>query len=204
MLRRCATDRAGTDQSVDWPPDGTPVPARGQGTCMMAEDAARRGDEITARQKGIDLGLALIDTDACRRRGGAARRRGSRRATPSSHLAGPAVAGTVLLVDDGEVVRTSTADMLIELGYVVIEVESGEHALRLVDDGAAFDMVVTDHLMPGMTGAELAVKVRRRRPGTPVPVISGYAELEGIAADLPRLTKPFRQGDLGASLAAPW
>ncbi len=113
-----------------------------------------------------------------------------------------AAAGTVLLVDDEEVVRASTADMLSELGYAVIEAESGEHALRLVESHTAFDIVVTDHLMPGMTGTELAVSVRRRRPGLPVLVISGYAEVEGVAADLPRLTKPFRQVDLGMSLAA--
>lgn len=114
----------------------------------------------------------------------------------------PAVAGIVLLVDDEDLVRMSTADMLSELGYTVVEAGSAEEALRHIDGRTPFDVLVTDHLMPGMTGAELAQSVRRRRPGTPVLVISGYAEVEGIAADLPRLTKPFRQVDLGASMAA--
>jgi YesN/AraC family two-component response regulator len=56
-------------------------------------------------------------------------------------------------------------------------------------------------LMPGMTGVDLARIVRDRSPETPVLIISGFAETEGIAPDLPRLTKPFRQADLAAALA---
>lgn len=112
-----------------------------------------------------------------------------------------AAVGTVLLVDDEELVRMSTADMLAELGYAVVEVGSAEEALRLVDGGVQFDMLVTDHLMPGMTGTALARAVRERRPGTRVLVISGYAEADGIAPDLPRLTKPFRQADLATLVA---
>ena len=111
-------------------------------------------------------------------------------------------AGIVLLVDDEDIVRTSTADMLSELGYAVIEAASGEHSLRIIDSQTAFDIVVTDHLMPGITGTELAALVCRRRPGTPVLVISGYADVEGIATNLLQLTKPFRQADLETSLAA--
>jgi PAS domain S-box-containing protein len=109
--------------------------------------------------------------------------------------------GVVLLVDDEELVRMSTADMLAELGFVVSEASSAEEALRIVEGDAAIDVVVTDHLMPGMTGVDLAYAVRDRRPGVPVLVISGFAELEGIAPDLPRLTKPFRQADLAGVLA---
>jgi len=56
--------------------------------------------------------------------------------------------------------------------------------------------------MPGMTGADLARQVRERWPGLPVLIVSGYAETEGLAPELPRLSKPFRQADLAASLAA--
>jgi len=52
--------------------------------------------------------------------------------------------------------------------------------------------------MPGMSGAELARIFRQRRPGTPVLLVSGYAEVEGVDADLPRLVKPFRHADLVA------
>ena len=78
---------------------------------------------------------------------------------------------------------------------------SAEAALQNVEAGRHFDILVTDHLMPGMTGVDLARVVQSRRPGTPVLVISGYADAEGVAPDLQRLTKPFRQADLAAGLA---
>ena len=113
----------------------------------------------------------------------------------------PTATGTALLVDDEELVRMSTADMLGELGYQVMEAASGEEALRLVEEGRLFDLLVTDHLMPGMNGADLASAVRSRRPGVRVLVVSGYAESEGIDPNLPRLTKPFRRDELAGSLA---
>jgi CheY-like chemotaxis protein/two-component sensor histidine kinase len=111
-------------------------------------------------------------------------------------------AGTALLVDDEELVRASTADMLLEMGYAVVEAGSAEDALGLIDGGLSFDILITDHLMPGMTGNELVAEIRGRRPGLPVLLVSGYADVEGVAPDLPRLIKPFRHEDLAASLAA--
>jgi PAS domain S-box-containing protein len=108
--------------------------------------------------------------------------------------------GTVLLVDDEELVRASTADMLIDLGYAVIEAKSGEEAIRLMERGEGFDLLVTDHLMPGVTGTELARTVRDARPGVPVLLVSGYGERAGLDPNLPRLTKPFRKDELAASL----
>ncbi|USI74730.1 PAS domain-containing protein [Sphingomonas morindae] len=113
-----------------------------------------------------------------------------------------AARGTALLVDDEPLVRMSTADMLLDLGYQVIEAESADAALRMIREGLAPDLLLTDHLMPGMSGAELARTLRAERPALPVLIISGYAEADGIEADLPRLTKPFRNADLAASLAA--
>jgi PAS domain S-box-containing protein len=110
-------------------------------------------------------------------------------------------AGTVALVDDEELVRASTAEMLKELGYAVIEFASAEEASRELRNHQV-DVVVTDHLMPGMSGADLARELRRRTPDLPVLIVSGYADVEGIAPDIPRLTKPFRQADLAASLSA--
>ena len=95
----------------------------------------------------------------------------------------------------------STADMLSDLGYAVVEAASAEEALRLLHGGLQPDLLVTDHLMPGMNGTDLAHAVRAERPGIQVLIVSGYAEAEGIAPDLPRLTKPFRNADLTASLA---
>lgn len=110
--------------------------------------------------------------------------------------------GTALLVDDEDIVRLSTADMLIELGYKVVEAASAEEALKLVDRGLRPDVLVTDHLMPGMSGMELARTMRNSRSSLKVLIVSGYAEAEGIAPDLARLTKPFRNADLAACLAA--
>ncbi|MDQ3246220.1 MAG: response regulator, partial [Pseudomonadota bacterium] len=111
-----------------------------------------------------------------------------------------AAAGTVLLVDDEELVRASTADMLAELGYAVVEADSAEEALRLVNSGLAPDLLVTDHLMPGMSGTELAHELRGRWRDLPILLVSGYAEAESVAPDLVRLVKPFRQADLATKL----
>jgi PAS domain S-box-containing protein len=114
---------------------------------------------------------------------------------------GPLHAGAALLVDDEEYIRLSTADMLADLGFRVHEAASGEAALTVMDAGLAPDLLITDHLMPGMTGVELARAVRARRPQTRVLIVSGFAEAEGIDPGLPRLTKPFVQSDLAAALA---
>lgn len=111
-------------------------------------------------------------------------------------------AQTVLLVDDEPLVRAATADMLAELGYSITEAESAEAALVLLEEGLTFDLLVTDHLMPGQSGAELAREVSQRLPKLKTLVVSGYADIEGLAPDLPRLTKPFNRTDLAAALMA--
>ncbi len=119
---------------------------------------------------------------------------------PAEQAAAPRGAGTVLLVDDEEQVRETTADMLIEFGYDVIEASSGEAAIELLDRRQV-DLIVTDHLMGGMTGMALIDHVRMTAPDMPVLVISGYADAEGIAAGVPRLTKPFRSAELANMLS---
>lgn len=76
----------------------------------------------------------------------------------------PAGRGIVLLVDDEEAVRLSTADMLVELGYEVREASSAEEGLALIRSGEKLDLVLSDHLMPGMTGVDLARAVQTLRP----------------------------------------
>ncbi len=109
--------------------------------------------------------------------------------------------GTVLLVDDEELVRMSTADMLWELGYHVIETSSAEGALQLLKEGLDPHILVSDHLMPGMTGTDLARELVEMKPQLRVLIISGYADLEGLDPSLNRLSKPFRIEELAASLA---
>jgi CheY-like chemotaxis protein len=114
----------------------------------------------------------------------------------------PKGCGTALLVDDEELVRMSTADMLMDLGYEVVEADSAEAALRLIGGGLQPDLLITDYLMPGMTGAELARQLRSIRVDLPVLIVSGYADSEGLEPGLARLTKPFRNAELAVSLAA--
>ena len=70
--------------------------------------------------------------------------------------------------------------MLTELDYEVVEVSSAEEALDLLANGRQFDVVITDHLMPGMSGAALAYEVRSRWPLIRTVIMSGYALAEGI------------------------
>jgi PAS domain S-box-containing protein len=120
----------------------------------------------------------------------------SREATAVEHLR----KGSVVLVDDEPLVRRSTAEMLVEMGYAVVEFDSAEEAVRHLAEGAAADFVVTDHLMPGMTGTELARQLREVRPELPVLLISGFADAADVEPGLPRLTKPFRQAGLAAAI----
>ena len=110
--------------------------------------------------------------------------------------------GVALLVDDEVLVRMSTADMLIDLGFQVVEAGSAEEALQLLTTGTVPSLLITDHLMPGMSGADLAREARAMYPGLPILILSGYSRLEGITQDLPLLTKQFRNADLAATISA--
>ncbi|HVG47218.1 MAG TPA: PAS domain-containing protein, partial [Rubellimicrobium sp.] len=108
----------------------------------------------------------------------------------------------VLLVDDEPLVRLSTAEGLRELGYEVVEVGTAAEALEVLRVGLWPDIVVTDHMMPGMTGAQLATELRERVPDLPVLMITGYANLSPEQTrGLVVLSKPFRQADLATLLA---
>ena len=121
----------------------------------------------------------------------------------SEALVRRAAGAAVLLVDDEELVRTGTADMLSEAGYAVAEAASGIQALQMVRAGVRVDVLVTDYAMPAMVGTELAREVRKLRPKIPVLLITGYANLgDREAGGLPRLAKPFRRADLAAAVAA--
>lgn len=108
----------------------------------------------------------------------------------------------VLLVDDEELVRIGTGEMLRDQGHRVVEVPAGREALKLLKAGAVFDAVITDYKMPHMDGAELAERIRALRPGLPILLITGYTGSTDESPDLPRLPKPFSQADLAEALAA--
>ncbi|WP_448661429.1 PAS domain-containing protein [Sphingomonas sp. CJ20] len=111
-----------------------------------------------------------------------------------------AAAGSILLVDDEPAVRTATGEMLADLGYRVAQAPGGQEAIDYLARHDT-DILVTDHLMPGMTGTDLARVVRERWPRMRILIVSGYADLDGITPDLPRLAKPFRRDELAASVA---
>jgi PAS domain S-box-containing protein len=103
----------------------------------------------------------------------------------------------ILFVDDDPLIAMSTTEMLEDLGHRVIGANSGLHALDILKSEQPIDLMVTDHVMPGMTGIELAAASREVRPSLPILLATGYAELpEGAQLDLPRLAKPYHQDQL--------
>lgn len=108
--------------------------------------------------------------------------------------------GRVLLVDDERAARESTAAMLTEMGFEVIEAQSAHEARQQLGENGAVDWLITDYLMPGITGAELAREVRLKHPGTKILIISGYADLEEIQFNFSCLSKPFRRRELVEAL----
>ena len=106
---------------------------------------------------------------------------------------------TLLLVDDEDLVRAGTAEMLRELGHVVHEAAGGAEALRKLGSGLEVDAIVTDYMMPRMNGAEFARRVREQRPDARIMLITGYAGGD-LNLELPQLAKPFRQADIAAAL----
>jgi PAS domain S-box-containing protein len=108
----------------------------------------------------------------------------------------------IIAVDDDALVLTNTVAMLEDLGHTAIAAGSGEEALRVLHQQDKVDLVITDQAMPDMTGVELAEIIRDERPGLPVIIATGFAEIEpGFAADLPRLAKPFSEFDLAKEIA---
>jgi CheY-like chemotaxis protein len=109
---------------------------------------------------------------------------------------------TILAVDDDALVLANTRAMLEDLGHTVVTAYSGEQALEKFERTPAIDLVITDHAMPKMTGTELAKKIMAVRPGVPIILATGYAELPPAAEiGLPRLSKPFRQEALAEAVA---
>ena len=109
---------------------------------------------------------------------------------------------SVLLVDDDHAVREVTAQMLSNLGYAVIQAESGRMALQMLEEGTEVDLVLADFAMPGMNGGELARAVLSRYPKLPVVFVTGYAELGELGMGSSTvIQKPFREEHLARKLS---
>jgi CheY-like chemotaxis protein len=176
---------------------------------------------FTAKElgKGTGLGLSMvygfvkqsgghITIDSEEGRGTTMRlylpRAGQEAASPDATTVGELQSGseTILVVEDDALVRGYVTAQLATLGYKTIAAANGPEALALVDQGAAFDLLFTDVIMPeGMNGRELADDIAKRRPGVPVLFTSGYSE-EAIVHQgrldpgIALLNKPYRKADL--------
>ncbi|WP_419827732.1 ATP-binding protein [Sphingomonas sp.] len=118
---------------------------------------------------------------------------------PVARAAGPR---PVLLVEDDPRVRAATAGALEELGYDPIACDDPAHALAMLADRADVRVMVTDVVMPVMTGPELAAEARRRRPDLSVLFVTGYArEDAGELAGEAMLRKPFTFAALDRAVA---
>lgn len=109
----------------------------------------------------------------------------------------------ILAVDDDVLVLFNTAEMLRDEGHQVTTAHSAAQALEQLSV-SQFDLLITDHAMPKMTGAQLALNVRSTQPNLPILLVSGYAEIPAgtAATKIPLLAKPFSQADLLESIAA--
>ena len=116
-------------------------------------------------------------------------------ATDARALAG----ARILLVDDDNAVRDVTAEALRELGYEVLEAGSGGAALEVLE-GLDIDLLIIDLAMPGMSGAQLATRVRANSPDLPILFVTGFAD-RSLLADVSEahiVGKPFAPGELAA------
>ena len=116
--------------------------------------------------------------------------------------------GTILLAEDDDAVRAIARTTLERAGYQVLSATDGANALVLADGHAGpIDLLLTDVIMPGMNGRELAQAMTTRRPGLPVLFVSGYTDNvlahHGLSSpNRALLDKPFTPASLTAAVAA--
>jgi two-component system cell cycle sensor histidine kinase/response regulator CckA len=154
--------------------------------------------------------LPIVAPDLPDQRDAAADHPGAAPSAPSSSAPRPAGAarrGTVLLVEDEDGVRRLSTRALENAGWRVLAAPSGEAALKMLDaESAPPAALVSDVVMPGMDGTEVAKAVRARYPSIPVVLVSGYSErvaIDGLPdADLHFLPKPYTLRELVAEIDA--
>jgi two-component system, cell cycle sensor histidine kinase and response regulator CckA len=113
---------------------------------------------------------------------------------------------TILLVEDEEPLRRATSEFLSQQGYTLLEAKDGQHAMSVADDyGPAIHLVLTDVVMPRVSGGQLARELSRVRPDTKVLFISGYAgqtvlDHKVVDVDSNFLQKPYTLKQLAAKV----
>jgi CheY-like chemotaxis protein len=169
----------------------------------MSEEVRQRCLEpffTTKGEKGTGLGLAMV-YGVVQRHGGTIDVRSAvgegttfiiqlpvSKAVAQPQVAAPAAPPRgplrVLVVEDDPMVREVTAAYLRADGHTVSLADGGEEALRQLE-AEAFDLVVTDRAMPGMSGDQLALAIKERFPGLPVILLSGFGDLMRAAGETP-------------------
>ena len=109
----------------------------------------------------------------------------------------------ILVVEDDPRVARATLGALEELGHRTLAAASGVEALEWLDRVSDVDLVVTDVMMPEMTGAELATAIRRRGSNVPILFVTGYAgDSETDLGEGDLLRKPFTVSALSDAVAS--
>jgi two-component system cell cycle sensor histidine kinase/response regulator CckA len=108
---------------------------------------------------------------------------------------------TVLLVEDDVLMRSMTKQMLEDHGYTVLGTEDGDSALERLRENGSVDLALTDVVMRGMSGPDLAVHLAKSYPTIRVIYMSGYTgellnQTEGMKLGIPLLEKPFTRAKL--------
>jgi CheY-like chemotaxis protein len=109
----------------------------------------------------------------------------------------------ILLVDDHEEVRGTTAALLQELGHSVTEAASGTEAIAALKKNGSCDLLISDYAMPALSGTDLVRKLRKVKPELPCIIITGYADgeaVEGRPDDVMVLPKPFTPAKLSEAI----
>lgn len=120
------------------------------------------------------------------------------RQTPSAG-SGDELAGRLLYVEDNAQIAEITCMMMEDMGLEITQASSAEEALVIAGDGELqFDMVLTDVVMPGLSGVQLARRLNRRWPSLPIVLVSGFSDelAAGYGAQYELLRKPFTRGAL--------
>ncbi len=112
---------------------------------------------------------------------------------------------SVLLVEDDNSVRLLVRDVLEELGYKATEAADGQQAVRILESGRRFDLMISDVGLPGMNGRQLAEIARAHLPDLPILFVTGYAEGAAVRGgflsnNMQMITKPFQIEMLSARI----
>ncbi|GEM_PF-917401 len=166
---------------------------RGMGTGLglamvrdMAENGGGKLDIVSDRKTGTEIGLWLPLAPQTP-------------AVPDEQHASND-AKLAFVIDDHGLVRKGMAALLREDGYRVVEMDNAPACLAEIEAGTIPDLIVADHLMPGMTGLSLASRLDAQHPGIPFLLVSAIDDIAQLPGNVVRIGKPFRPHHLQAGI----